>query len=156
MIDVEKIIRKHIDSTVHMSLATVSGSKPWVCEVHFAYDDGLNLYFVSKTDTRHCREIATNPNVAGNIVRQHALDELPHGIYFEGLAEVIDATEEDIKRYCERLNRDESQVTAQLNEANVRGMYKIKVANWAAFGKFEDSLLKYELKWDADSHANHQ
>lgn len=148
MIDVEQIIREHIDKTVHMSLATVSGNEPWVCEVHFAYDDGLNLYFVSKLETRHCQEIAANPNVAGNIVRQHELTELPLGIYFEGAAEAINASQSDIERYCQRLTRDKSEVTEQLKAADVRSMFKISIKNWAVFGKFgQESLRKYELKW---------
>lgn len=149
MIDVEKIVREYIDKTVHMSLATVKDNKPWVCEVHFAYDDQLNLYFVSKMPTRHCIEIAANPYVAGNIVKQHGLEELPAGIYFEGVAEMLkDPTEDDISRYCSRLGRDKSEVSPQLNEENGRRMYKITVSNWAAFGKFgEEPMRKYVLAW---------
>lgn len=148
MVDVEKIIREYIDKTVHMSLATVADNKPWVCEVHFAYDEDLNLYFVSKISTRHCQEIEKNSSVAGNIVKQHELAELPNGIYFEGEAEQINASAEDIKRYCSRLGRDEVELTAWLNEGIERKMYKISVNNWAAFGKFDqETLQKYELEW---------
>ncbi len=66
--DVEKIIREYIDKTIHLSLATSSDNKPWVCEVHFAYDEQLNLYFRSLKSRRHSQEIAKNPNVAGNII----------------------------------------------------------------------------------------
>ena len=44
--EIEKIIREYITKIPHMSLAAVSDNKPWVCEVHFAYDNDLNLYFV--------------------------------------------------------------------------------------------------------------
>lgn len=149
MIDVEKIVREYIDKTVHLSLATVRESKPWVCEVHFAYDEDLNLYFVSKVSTRHCQEIADNPHVAGNIVKLHELTELPHGIYFEGEAEPIEATTEDVKRYCKRLQRDEAELTDWLGGGSERKMYKITVKNWAAFGKFDqENLQKYELNWN--------
>ncbi len=149
MIEVETIIREYIDKTVHMSLATVKDNKPWVCEVHFAYDHDLNLYFVSKIPTRHCQEIIRNPNVAGNIVKQHGLEDLPAGIYFEGTAEILeDATEEDVRRYCDRLGRDENEVGPQLTEENGRSMFKITVNNWAAFGKFgEEHMQKHVLKW---------
>jgi len=153
MIDVEKIIREYIDKTVHMSLATVKDNKPWVCEVHFAYDDKLNLYFVSRLDTRHCQEISANPFVAGNIIRQHDLEELPHGIYFEGKAEVIiDPSDEDISRYCKRLARDAVELHELLEVKDVRAMFKVSVKNWAAFGKFNDvDLQKYELTWNEGS-----
>ena len=151
MINVEKIVREYIQKTVHMSLATVKDNKPWVCEVHFAYDEGLNLYFVSKQSTRHCQEIALNPAVAGNIVKTHQLSELPHGIYFEGNAELLEfASDQEVRQYCERLERDPIEVAEQLKESGGKRMYKILVSNWAIFGKFDQaSLQKYELKWES-------
>jgi uncharacterized protein YhbP (UPF0306 family) len=149
-LDIEKAIREYIDGLMHLSLgtATVDG-KPWVCEVHFAYDENLNLYFVSKKDTRHCQEIAANSFVAGNIVKQHPLEESPHGVYFEGTAEVVEPTDAQLEVYCSRLGRDKAELTEQLQERDVRGMYKIAVRNWAIFGKFGlDANHKHKLKWD--------
>lgn len=149
-VNVEQIVRDYITKTVHMSLATVSGDKPWVCEVHFAHDDALNLYFFSKTDTRHCQEIAQNPNVAGNIIKQHELTEIPHGIYYEGIAEALaEPTEEDIDRYCTQLGRDKDEFLQLLHEGDVRHMYKITVSNWAIFGKFDQERVeKNVLIWN--------
>lgn len=148
-LDVEKIVREYLDKTVHLSLGTVSGARPWVCEVHFAYDDQLNLYFVSLQTTRHCQEIAANPHVAGNIVKQHPVGEAPNGIYFEGEAVMIEPSATDIERYCSRLKRDSTELTALLQEANGRRMYRIQVNNWAAFGNFESKgNTKYELVWN--------
>lgn len=146
--EIEKIVREYIDKTVHMSLATVSGDKPWVCEVHFAYDNNLNLYFVSKLTTRHCTEIASNPSVAGNIVKQHSLEESPHGVYFEGTAEAIEPTDDQLELYCSRLDRSKDELAVQLKEENGRRMYRIDVFNWAIFGKFGlDANQKHELAW---------
>jgi uncharacterized protein YhbP (UPF0306 family) len=126
-LDIEQIVREYLDKTIHMSMATVSDNKPWVCEVHFTYDEDLNLYFHSKPNTRHCQEIANNPNVAGNIVAQHGPEDSPHGIYFEGTAEA-DETE----------GREDS-----------KEKYKITVDNWYAFGKFGgDTNHKYKLTWN--------
>ena len=44
---IEQTIREYIDQIVHMSLATSANNQPWVCEVHFAVDDELNIYFRS-------------------------------------------------------------------------------------------------------------
>lgn len=150
-LDIEKIVREYIDKSLHMSLATVSGDKPWVCEVHFVYDDDLNLYFRSKAATRHAQEIATNPNVAGNIVRQHALDEYPAAVYFEGAAERL-TNEADwqavLPLFEARLKADES-ILEDARNPDGKHFYKITVANWAAFGKFGgDKGQKYELKWN--------
>ena len=153
-IDIEKVVREYIDKSLHMSLATVSGDRPWVCEVHFAYDDKLTLYFRSLTSRRHSQEIAVNPRVAGNIVRQHALNDFPHAIYFEGTAELItDETifEELYGYFKQRQAVDESIIEdAKKNEAHK--FYKITVENWYAFGKFDGKKgLKYELKWNGGS-----
>jgi len=150
-VDVEKIVRELIDKTIHMSLATVSSDRPWVCEVHFVYDDKLNLYFRSKPSRRHSQEIATNPRVAGNIVRQHELGEYPAAIYFEGGAAKINDPE--VQRQIFPLFEKRLGVTpAALDEAQTpdgHTFYKISVENWYAFGKFNDtSGEKYELKWN--------
>jgi uncharacterized protein YhbP (UPF0306 family) len=55
-LDLEAIIRDYIDKSLHLSLATVSENKPWVCELHFVFDDDLNLYWRSKADTRHSQD----------------------------------------------------------------------------------------------------
>jgi uncharacterized protein YhbP (UPF0306 family) len=87
---IENIIRQYIPQVLHMSLATVAGNKPWVCEVHFAYDDSMNLYWMSTADRRHSQEIEKNPNVSGNIITQHFLNQKPRGVYFEGQAHKLE------------------------------------------------------------------
>lgn len=150
-VEVEQIVREYIDKSLHMSLATVSGDKPWVCEVHFAYDGQLNLYFRSLASRRHSQEIAANPHVAGNIVRQHKLEDYPHAIYFEGLAELIsDEAEliESCEHFKERGIANDSAV-AEAQKEDGHKFYKITVENWYAFGKFGgDSGQKYKLKWN--------
>jgi len=148
--NIESIIREYIDKSVHMSLATVRNNKPWVCEVHFAYDQELNIYFRSIATRRHCQEIADNPHVAGNIVRQHGLNELPHGIYFEGTAELITDEAEFpklAKLFIDRLGVKET-IIDEAKSPDGAHFYKITVQNWAAFGKFEgEKVQKHELAW---------
>jgi uncharacterized protein YhbP (UPF0306 family) len=149
--DVEKIIREYIDKSLHMSLATVSDNKPWVCEVHFVYDNDLNLYWRSLKDRRHSQEIAANPNVAGNIVRQHSLDDYPHAIYFEGTAELLDNQEQQqvvLPLFKARLAADDSIIEDAQKEDGHK-FYKVTVKTWYAFGKFGgDKGVKYELLWN--------
>lgn len=147
--DIEREIRKYLTTVIHMSLGTSRNDKPWVCEVHFVYDDDLNLYFRSLTSRRHSQEIAANPNVAGNIVRQHGPGESPHGIYFEGTAKLLD---DETERQNIFPQFQKAGVTERaLEEARTdKGsqFYKIAVTNWYAFGKFGgDSTQKYELHW---------
>ena len=62
--DVEKVIREYLPEVIHMSLATSHNNVPWICEVHYAFDDELNLYFRSLQSRRHSKEIAENKQVA--------------------------------------------------------------------------------------------
>lgn len=148
--DVEKIIREYLDKSLHMSLATVSGAKPWVCEVHFVYDNDLNLYFRSLTSRRHSQEIKNNSHVAGNIVRQHALEDYPHAIYFEGTAALLENKEQQHKAFLlfqKRLGIGES-ILEEAQRDDGHKFYKITVDNWYAFGKFGgDKGQKYKLEW---------
>ncbi len=148
--DVEGVLRDYISQVLHLSLGTAADGKPWVCEVHFAYDDELNLYFLSKPATRHCQEIAANPNVAGNIIVQHGPMDIPRGVYFEGTAEQIPRVEETDTAfvvYDERLKRGEWILRDRDVEEGAR-MYKISVTDWYLFDARESKpAQKYHLAW---------
>lgn len=143
----ESTIRELITRTPHLSLATVNGNKPWVCEVHFVYDDALNLYFISDRSRRHSQDIASNSNVAGNIIAQHELTQSPQGLYFEGTANEFNATETDIHYYIDQLHRPEALVRKWLETNST--MYRINVKKWAIFGDFGEGTKKQELEWSA-------
>ncbi len=149
--DVEQVIRDYLPQIVHMSLGTSKDNKPWVCEVHFAYDEDLNLYFRSLTSRRHSQEIAQNPNVAGNVVRQHALGEYPRGVYFEGTAKLLEAGDEQnlaAKCIIDRLQAGDD-ILDQAKDPAGHQFYKITVDTFYVFGKFDDEGgKKYELKWN--------
>jgi uncharacterized protein YhbP (UPF0306 family) len=150
-INVEKVIRDYLPQIEHMSLGTSSDNKPWVCEVHFAYDENLNLYFRSTTERRHSKEIAANPNVAGNIVFQHPRGQYPLGVYFEGNAKMLSTDEEREAAYpafAKVLGRDES-ILEDAAKPDGHQFYKITVENWYVFGKLGDEGgKKYQLKWN--------
>ncbi len=149
-VDVEHIVRDMIDLTIHLSLATVSGDAPWVCEVHFAYDDGLNMYFRSLTSRRHSRDIASNSKVAGNIVDKHGLEDPVKGLYFEGTAEVLSDTsdkERANKVLVERL-KITKDVLEESEDPDGHQFYKISVDNWYVFGDFDgNGAMKHKLEW---------
>jgi uncharacterized protein YhbP (UPF0306 family) len=149
--DIEKVIRDYLPQTVHMSLATVKDNKPWVCEVHFAYDDDLNLYYRSTPARRHSEEIARNPNVAGNIVKQHELGEYPLGVYFEGTAEKLGPGADQDKAFKSiktRLKADDA-IMEEAKNPDGHQFYKITVSSWYVFGKLGGSEKgqKYRLEW---------
>lgn len=148
--EIEQIVRDNIAPLIHMSLATCAGGKPWVCEVHFAYDDELNLYFRSLTSRRHSQEIADNPHVSGNIVRTFGLGEPPVGVYFEGVAELLGPGKQRQHAFEVIKQRLEAgdDILAQADESDGHQFYKITVNDWYAFGRFgADKGQKLHLPW---------
>jgi uncharacterized protein YhbP (UPF0306 family) len=148
--DVEKAIREYLPGVIHMSLATCRENKPWVCEVHYVFDESLNLYFRSKEIRRHSQEIAGNPLVAGNIVEQHSLEQNPRGVYFEGKAEILNDIDGDnpvYKLFRDRFDLDE-EIIEDAKSKDGHRLYKISVAKYYLFDSRESKpSQKYELNW---------
>lgn len=148
--EIEQTIREYIPQVVHMSLATCVDDRPWVCEVHFAYDDDLNLYFRSLESRRHCKELRQNPCVAGNIVTQHFKNQRGRGVYFEGIAEELDEVDENHPAYKATVARFGEAFTIQAvtKHDNKPRYYKITVDNWYLFDAYgTDPGQKYQLPW---------
>lgn len=151
MNNLEQAIREYLPNIIHMSLGTCADGKPWVCQVHFAYDNELNLYFCSSTATRHCQEIAQNSHVSGSISVQHGPADKPSCIDFEGTAEAVaEITDNDLgylayeDRFPGRLS-----LVDYLKPENGGRMYKITVSDFYVFdvsGKL-DTPGKHHVAW---------
>lgn len=149
-INIEKTIREYLPQIIHMSLGTYADNKPWVCEVHFAYDDDLNLYFASSKNSRHATEIHQNPKVAGNIVTQHFLNQKTRCVSFEGTAEQIEDIDENhpaYKTYVQRFSANPPAVAAAQGEGMAR-FYKITVSDFYVSDSYESGPpQKLHLPW---------
>lgn len=88
--------------------------------------------------------------MAGNIVKQHELDEEVVGIYFEGKAEQLENVDVHHPAFTslnQNLGTDESAIDDALSDIGHK-FYKIKVKNWYAFGRFgADNGQKLKLEW---------
>jgi uncharacterized protein YhbP (UPF0306 family) len=139
--DIEKTIREYLPNILHMSLGTCVDNKPWVCEVHFVYDDDLNLYWRSMPSRRHSQDIDRNPQVAGNIVVQHGPGEKPRGLYFEGMAQAltdIDESSPVYQLFADRLGVG-PDIIEKAREEDGPHFYKVTVADWYMFDARESS-----------------
>jgi uncharacterized protein YhbP (UPF0306 family) len=152
--DTEQAIRDYLPDILHMSLATSRDNRPWVCEVHFAYDSNLNLYFRSLLSRRHSQDIQINPNVAGNIVTQHSLNQKVRAVYFEGIASVLNA-DKDIKMAFECLKARfhlKEEVLSEASSEEGHKIFKVNVKNFYVFdGRDSNPAQKYELPWHGDN-----
>ena len=149
-LDIEETIRGYLPQIIHMSLATSANNKPWACEVHFAYDDELNIYFCSSKASRHSTEIRQNPLVAGEIVTQHFLNQKTRCVSFEGTAEQIEDIDEHhpaYAAYAKRFSANPPSVQAARDEGMAR-FYKITVSDFYVLDGYESSPpQKYHLPW---------
>jgi len=147
---IETIIRNYIQDIIHMSIATCADNKPWISEVHYSYDDDLNLYFISRPSRRHSLEAASNAQIAGNIIKQHKAGEEVRGVYFEGVIEMLDDVKESdvsFQTYNKRLGLDAGMLNEQAEE-NGHRWYKITVDKFYLFDELEMSPAgKHELDW---------
>jgi len=147
---IESIIRDYIPQIIHLSLATVSDNKPWVCEVHFSFDDQLNLYFVSSQETRHAQEIIANSHVAGNIVTQHHKDQKVRCVDFEGTATMLEGAEAEAtayQAYVKRYGASEGLLNEIRKDGNTR-FFKIAVETFYLFDSYGDERGKHTLVWN--------
>jgi uncharacterized protein YhbP (UPF0306 family) len=153
---IESTIKAYMQQIIHMSLATVGADgRPWVCELHYAVDDELNIYWMSSQTARHSQEVVSNPHVSGTIVTQHFLDQMPRAVQFEGTVEVLTAVTPDhsaykayVTRYLNRaavLNSD-----YQSDEPAARRLYKITVSDYYLIdGITTGKIEKLHLSWKA-------
>lgn len=77
-----------------LTLATHDGQWPWAAAVFYAHD-GLDLFFLSKPQTRHARNLAANPRCAVTI--QHDYSDWPQikGIQAEGDCTALQGAERE-------------------------------------------------------------
>jgi uncharacterized protein YhbP (UPF0306 family) len=147
--EIERIIREYLPGVIHMSLATTANNKPWVCEVHFSYDDELKLYFISTLARRHSNEIANNSNVAGSIVEQHVVGKKVRGVYFEGTAELLDGVDNKnpaYLTYSERFNLG-SDILEEAKTDDGHKFFKISISDLYLFEGRSKPSQKYHLDW---------
>lgn len=96
--ELRQLITEYLDEAKMMQLATVRDDRPWVCNVWFAADPDLNIYWFSSTTRRHSHEVAANSHVAASICLPHTpADKFARAIQLEGTAEQLSSPVEVAK-----------------------------------------------------------
>lgn len=123
-----KLIEDYLKEAKMLQVATSKNKQPWVCTVYFAFDENLNLYWISLPSRRHSEEIRNNEKVAGVIVLPHALGDKGRGIQFQGVAKELTKKDEaaaGMKYYAERYGMKPGRVKAILDGSDGHMCYKI-------------------------------
>lgn len=132
-----KLIRNYLDKTRMLQIATSSNGQSWCCTVYYAFDDNMNLYWISTPDRRHSQEIILNPKVSGAIV--FSQEPYPEGgvqgLQFEGVAELLSGDEEETasKLYIEQLTREATLLEDIRSGKNPHKIYKVKPIKFVLF-----------------------
>lgn len=89
-------ILDYLQSHNTMTLATSANDLPWAATVFYA-SDGMQLYFFSAPESRHCENLATNPRVAVTIQEDYKDWREIKGIQLEGRVVPVDGVIEKAK-----------------------------------------------------------
>jgi uncharacterized protein YhbP (UPF0306 family) len=148
--DVKELIQNYLGTTRMLQIATCVNSQPWVCTVYYAFDEKMNIYWISTLDTRHSKEIGINPKVACSITfsqEPYPTDGV-RGLQFEGEAKLLSGDEE-IKAsilYIEQLNREKSLLEDIRSGKNPHKFYSIRPIKFVLFDSVtypDDSRQEY-------------
>ena len=87
-----------------LTLATTEGGRPWAAALFYAFDDALDLYFVSDPSTRHGRGLGGGGSVAAAIHPDCRRWADVEGLQIEGRASVLEGGERAraLERYLDR------------------------------------------------------
>src|SRR3979411_175547 len=84
-----QLIEDYLQQAKLMQLATSIDNQPWICNVWFAADKDLNIYWFSSTTRRHSGEVMKNQKVAAAMALPHTPDDAPRGLQLQGIAELL-------------------------------------------------------------------
>ena len=146
-----KLIENYLKEAKMLQVATAKGNQPWACTVYFAFDEELNIYWISKPTRRHSKELRNNAKVAGVIVLPHTPGDDVRGIQLKGVAKELtdkDEATSGMKYYAERFGMKQDRVKAILNGDDGHACYKITPNLYVLFDEVnfpDDPRKEYKI-----------
>lgn len=149
--ELRQLIRDCLSEAKLMQLATSTGDQPWVCNVWFAADDDMNIYWFSSTTRRHSDEVLKNEKVAGAMALPVSPQDKGRGLQFEGIAEIL-TEEKDIAAaravYTDRIFSKEQIDTFMALPDRPHRFYRIRPTRFVLFDTVnfpDNSRQEYSL-----------
>lgn len=146
----KNLIENYLKEGRMMMMATVSGDQPWNATLYYVSDDKLNIYWISKSDTRHSQEIHKHKKIAAAIPIRYD-DLVVVGLQVEGDAELvedIDEIKKAIRLFTDKHQRGEDWYSDFIAGKNEHRLYRIKPRLFVLFDRenFPDnSRQEYSL-----------
>lgn len=132
----KKLIENYLKEALLMQLATSLNNQPWVCNVWFTSDEGLNIYWFSSTTRRHSKEVLKNPKIAGAIALPQSPKDPPRGLQFQGIAKLL-TKQTDIEKattlFEERIFSKKQIRELMVHKNKPHRFYKIKPNQFVLF-----------------------
>lgn len=92
--ELEALARTIIDSNLYMTLATADASgRPWASPVYYAANGYHELFWVSRPEATHSRNLAVRPEVGIVIFDSTVPIDTGGGVYMAAVAEQLAAAE---------------------------------------------------------------
>lgn len=117
-----------ITENIYCTIATASlDSKPWISPVFYAFDEELNIYWVSDKNALHSKNLRENPQGAIVIFNSQAPEGEGDGVYIE--AKLIELTDDAEVKYAidlrnKRVTQDEFKVK-NIQEVTGKGEWRV-------------------------------
>lgn len=130
------LIKDYLGEAKMMQLATSLDDQPWICNVWFASDDNLNIYWFSSVSRRHSKEIIENNKVAAAIVLPQTPKDPPVGLQLQGIAEMLTKQgdiDKAISVYKDRIFPQETINKLMQDEETPHKFYKITPSQFVLF-----------------------
>lgn len=86
--NLRRAVLDYLETHNTMTLAAAEGDTPWAAALFYA-NDGLTLYFLSATSSRHSEFLVKNPKVAITVNEDYHDWKKIKGIQMEGRAELV-------------------------------------------------------------------
>ncbi|HZE87329.1 MAG TPA: pyridoxamine 5'-phosphate oxidase family protein [Methylomirabilota bacterium] len=132
----QQLIKDYLNEAKMMQLATSMNAQPWVCNVWFASDKKLNIYWLSSVTRRHSHEVIKNKKVAAAIVLALTPQDPPRGLQLQGTAEVL-TEQKDIEKaisvYAGRIFSRKKVAEFMAHKDRPHKFYRIKPSQFILF-----------------------
>lgn len=146
MENVRKVAKVILEKGFLLSLGTVDKGGVWVADVVYVSDDDLNIYWLSKPDTRHSKAIEKNPKVAGTITLITKAISEDIGLQIEGVARRVEGDMLEIaKKYNVKrgrpLPKQEGEIFKEGRQWYILKPTKIEVIYDEFFGREKKIII---------------
>ena len=109
-----------------MTLASHGAEGVWAAAVFYA-SDGFTLYFLSAPDTRHCRNLASNPRASAAVHEDYSDWKEIKGVQMEGPVSMLAGEEEKRAR---RIYGEKFPVVGKLEQAPASIVKALAKVRW--------------------------